>query len=98
MRRRLLSELQTRSFGDVGSSVRFARKRTRLDDFMNDCDQVTAPPRRGTVRRAGARYMTDARYYVVGDRSSSQSMPHKSSACGASAPMCAWWMMTARFQ
>lgn len=38
--------------------------------------------------------MTDARYYVVGDRSSSQSMPHKSSACGASAPMCAWWMMT----
>jgi hypothetical protein len=26
---------QTRSFGDVGSSVRFARKRTRLDDFMS---------------------------------------------------------------
>jgi hypothetical protein len=24
---------QTRSFGDVGSSVRFARKRTRLDDL-----------------------------------------------------------------
>jgi hypothetical protein len=24
-----------------------------------------------------------------------QSMPHKSSARGASAPMCAWWMMTA---
>src|SRR5204863_9628982 len=28
-------------------------------------------------------------------RSSSQSMPHKSSARGASAPMCAWWMMMA---
>jgi hypothetical protein len=39
--------------------------------------------------------MADARYYVVGDRSSSQSMPHKSSACGASAPMCVWWKMTA---
>src|SRR6266550_918865 len=32
---------------------------------------------------------------VATRRSSSQSMPHKSSVRGVSAPMCAWWMMTA---